>query len=68
MVKRIKTYKELKAVCTLHDINLLEFPKNFGYKSLWGFRYALEKSVKKNELWNKVNDFFLKKQMHIRIE
>lgn len=61
MVKRIKNYKEVKAMCTLNSINLLEFPKKFGYNSLWGFRYALEKSKKKDELWKRINQFFLEK-------
>ncbi|CAL7901147.1 hypothetical protein FUSNEC_GEN_280_09495 [Fusobacterium necrophorum subsp. funduliforme] len=60
MVKRIKSYKELKIACLANDISIIDFAKKIGYSSIWGMRCALEKGKKSEKLWEEINIFFRK--------
>lgn len=54
----INSYKDIKALSIIKELELLEVAKEMGYTSIWGLKVALKNKRKRDEILKKAYIFF----------
>ncbi|UUV17356.1 hypothetical protein NRK67_00520 [Fusobacteria bacterium ZRK30] len=54
----INSYKDIKALSIIKELELLEVAKEMGYTSIWGLKVALKNKRKKDKILKKAYIFF----------